>query len=78
MSSVRHIALEDPPPFISEDHNYFCFLPRLPPGVRLCSDKGMRIALDIEEVDFEWIVGSLDNQYAYLWSRNREDPGFRK
>jgi hypothetical protein len=51
----------------------FCFLPGLPPGVRLCSDKGMKIALDIEEEDIERITRLLDNQYAYTRARDREE-----
>jgi hypothetical protein len=33
----------------------------------------MRIALDIEEEDIERIVRSLDNQHAYIRSRNLEE-----
>ena len=59
-------------------HSCFCFLPRLPPGVRLCSDKGMKIALDISEEDIERIAWSLDNQHAYIRSRDLEDTGYKR
>jgi len=45
---------------------------------KLCSDKGMRIVFDIEEEDIERIVKSLDNQHAYLRSRDREDSGYKR
>ena len=38
----------------------------------------MKIALDIEEADIEWIVRSLDNQHAYTRSRNLEDSGYKR
>ena len=37
----------------------------------------MRIWLDISEEDIERIAWSLDNQFAYLRYRNREDNGYR-
>jgi hypothetical protein len=48
------------------------------PDARLCSDKGMKIALDIEEEDIERIVRSLDNQHAYTRSRSLEESGYKR
>jgi hypothetical protein len=44
----------------------------------VCSDKGMRIRLDIEEEDIGRIARSLDNQHAYTRSRNLEDSGYKR
>ena len=44
----------------------------------MCSDKGMKIVLDIEEEDIERIVRALDNQHAYTRSRNLEDSGYKR
>jgi hypothetical protein len=44
----------------------------------VCSDRGMRIVLDIEEEDIERIARSLDNQYAYTLGRNLEDSGYKR
>jgi hypothetical protein len=44
----------------------------------VCSDKGVRITLDIEEEDIERIARSLDNQYAYTLARNLEDSGYKR
>ena len=44
----------------------------------MCSDKVMKIALDIEEKDIERIVRSLDNQFAYTLARDREDSGCKR
>jgi hypothetical protein len=38
----------------------------------------MRIVLDIEEEDIERITTSLEHQYAYTLSRDREDSGYKR
>jgi hypothetical protein len=42
---------------------------------RSCSDKGMKIALGIEEEDIERIVRSLDNHHAYTRSGTLRTAG---